>query len=237
MAIVLDDSLDPSLYPLAWIVGAWEGSGAVRLLDEDGSDADRAITQRLEIAPDDAAGLTWHMRTWVLDAPAPEPPTAAFANADGADADDADAADQPPIEPTLFLEERGTWRVSGPLAGQDEAAASAARPGTPESYLSYGITLTMRRTSGFGEHEAEHWSGEVRGPRIQLGTVEMPDPRHPAERVHGARMFGLVGGRLMWLQEMGPSPAQLSAFLSVELDRAEPAQDSAQAAESPQSDE
>ncbi|MDU1463656.1 MAG: heme-binding beta-barrel domain-containing protein, partial [Dermabacter sp.] len=70
----------------------------------------------------------------------------------------------------------------------------------------------------FGLTPAEHWAGEVRGPRIQLATQDL-GAANGADS-HGARMFGLVGGRLMWLQEVGSSPASLRPYLSVELDRA-----------------
>lgn len=250
MPIVLDDSLDPSLYPLAWLVGEWEGDGAIHIPGPGGSPVGRRIEQRIRIAPDGDT-LTWHMRTWVLDAPVPTPPTAVFYDGeepiDGANStegaklkQEADAregtvaAGEPVRE--LIIEEHATWRTAGLLPGQDQAAATRAKPGSPESFLSHMVTLTVRRRTGVGELEAEHWAGEVRGPRIQLAARDLPDGDLPdgdlpdggaagegdhgsAELLQGTRMFGLVGGHLMWLQEMGPSLRDLSPYLSVELHR------------------
>lgn len=220
MPILIDDTLDPSLFPLAWIAGHWQGQGAVQLPGPDGELVGRAVEQELVIEPDSSAGMTWTMHTYVLDAPAPEPPTSAFYENDGAAAtENEDSVGEPVRE--LLLEEQGTFRVSGPLPGQDVEAAKSARRGSPESYLSHGLTLTMRRSSAFGPSESEHWAGEVRGPRIQLASQSIPDPYAPGSRVHAARMFGLVGGKLMWLQEVGPSLRELKAHLSMELERAE----------------
>ena len=56
MPISLDPSLPRSLYPLAWLVGTWEGSGALhRPGDESG---DRRVEQRLECTPAEDGTLT-----------------------------------------------------------------------------------------------------------------------------------------------------------------------------------
>ncbi|MCT1867500.1 FABP family protein [Dermabacter sp. p3-SID358] len=218
MPIVIDENLDPSLYPLAWLVGAWKGTGAVQLKGESGQDVGRRIEQRLSVAPDSTGGLTWTMRTWVLDSPAPEPPTSAFYEKTEGGSDASSTTDDAEIVRELLLEERGTWRTTGVLPGQDEEAAKNAKPGSPESYLSHGVTLTIQRRGAFGDTPAEHWTGEVRGPRIQVATQDLAS--QAGADSYGARMFGLVGGRLMWLQEVGSSLTTLRPYLSVELDRA-----------------
>ncbi|ANP28405.1 Domain of uncharacterised function (DUF1794) [Mycobacteroides abscessus subsp. abscessus] len=222
MPIVIDENLDPSLYPLAWLVGAWEGTGAVQLKGENGEEVGHAIEQRLTVTPNSAKGLTWVMRTWVLNSPAPEPPTSAFYEKGEEKSDASQQSTDTTLVRELLLEEKGTWRTTGVLPGQDEEAAKNAKPGSPESYLSHGVSLTMERSSAFGEAPAEHWAGEVRGPRIQLATQDLAASSGAAgsDDSHGARMFGLVGGRLMWLQEVGSSLSNLRPYLSVELNRA-----------------
>lgn len=231
MPIVLDDSLDPSLYPLAWLVGEWEGEGAAQLAGADGSPVGRRIEQRLTVEPNDSLGLDWHMQTWVLDAPAPEPPTSAFYEANENSAADPELDDPAAsIVRELLIDERATWHTHGPLPGQDIDAAAEAKPGSDDSYVSHGVSLTVQRTTGFGPTEAEQWSGEVRGPRIQLATRDLPDPENRGRTLHAARMFGLVGGNLMWLQEVGDSLQDLKPYLSVELRRAADAPDASEAA-------
>lgn len=220
MPIVLDDSIDPSLYPLAWLVGAWEGEGAVQLPGPDGSPVGRRIEQRVTIAPNDSGALEWHMTTWVLDAPAPQPPTNAFYEDAESPAEVNLEDPESQIVREQLLEERALWRVSGPLPGQDEQKAAQAKPGSQDAYLSHGVSVQVQRTTGFGVTDAEEWVGEVRGPRVQLACKQVPSTTDSGKTLEGTRMFGLVGGNLMWLQEVGENLSDLSPYLSVELHRA-----------------
>ncbi|MCS6712161.1 FABP family protein [Brachybacterium sp. EF45031] len=210
MPIPLDLSLPESLYPLAWLVGTWEGEGAVQLRGEDGEIVERRVEQRLQATPTEEGQLSWHAVTHLIDTAAPLPPTSAFAK-DGT---------VPPRyvgtgERHELLDERGVWTVGEPLPGQDLAAARAARPGDPAGIVSYALDARFAGDdSADGDPTAAPaWRGEVRGPRIQLGVAD-PLPE--------TRLFGLVGGRLMWLWERAADaahPEDLRPYLSVELDR------------------
>lgn len=214
MPIVLDPSLPEPLYPLAWLVGRWQGFGAIQLVEEDGSPGSRRIEQDVIAEPTAEGTLAWTVRTDMVDTAAPLPPTSAFAREDA-------PAPKPVVgtgQRTALAKERGAFRVLDPLPGQDLAAARAARPGDPAGVISYGLELTLQREDG-----DEVWLGEVRGPRIQLALRRSPDARAADGSVSATRMFGYVGGRLMWLWEraMDPAaPADLAPYLSVELDRA-----------------
>lgn len=210
MPITLDTSLPPSLYPLAWLIGSWEGSGALQQPEPDAPDV--RIEQQLVCTATEAGALSWRSTIHRLDAPAPLPPTSAFAR-EQAPAPAADATG----ERTLLHREDGIWTVGDLLPGQDRAAAEAARPGTPGSFLSYRLDARLERR---GE-TPEQWAGEVRGPRIQLalGAVD--------GTVSQTRMVGYVTGRLMWLWEQrrpvpdgAPGETEMSPYLSVELHRA-----------------
>lgn len=219
MPITLDADLDPSLYPLAWLVGSWRGTGAVQLSAEDGEGQGRRIEQELSARDAGDGTLAWSMRTWVLDAPPPLPPTSVFANGP-ADPEAEDAAersaDDPALERRLLISEKGTWRVLGPVPGQDLEAAAAAKPGSPAAIVSYQLEASIEDDRG----TVEVFAGEVRGPRIQLAADHVgrtgPHPGH--ERT--TRMFGLVGGRLMWLIDRAAEGEPLATWVSAELDRA-----------------
>lgn len=207
MPIQLDPNLPESLYPLAWLIGSWSGHGAVQLREADGSAADRRIEQTLQCSATEEGTLAWSMGTELIDAPAPLPPTSAFAK------DPLPAESQGTGEHTLLLRERGIWRVGDPLPGQDLAAARRAAPGDPRGHISYALDVELET-----EGVARHWQGEVRGPRIQLALHGDGAP------VSATRMFGYVGGRLMWLWERLPMGTTeddkgLAPYLSVELDR------------------
>jgi hypothetical protein len=227
MPIVLDPSLPPSLYPLAWLVGSWNGTGAAQVPGPDGTLEGRRVDQHLVCSPDDDGTLTWVMTTDLVDAPAPLPPTSVFY---GAQQDSS--AEQTGGARELLVREKGRWRVGDPLPGQDLEAAQKAAPGSPEAVISYAVELEL---DGSGHAGSQLWTGEVRGPRIQIAlATREAATRHPGARypgLVGSRMFGLVGGRLMWLwerptQTTGEDNADgadedtgLTSFLSVELDR------------------
>lgn len=209
MPITLDASLPESLYPLAWLIGSWEGTGALNGSAEDAPDV--RIEQQLVCAAREDGTLDWRSTIHRVDAPAPLPPTSVFAR------DEAVApADSGSGERTLLHREDGIWTVGDLLPGQDRAAAEAARPGTPASFLSYRLEAHLARR---GE-QAEDWSGEVRGPRVQLALGS------PDGEVSATRMFGYVSGRLMWLWERrepvpdgAPGETALSPYLSLEMHR------------------
>ena len=212
MPITLDPSLPRSLYPLAWLIGEWEGSGALAAPSPDTPDV--RVEQRLVCTAQEDGTLAWRSTIHRVDAPAPLPPTSAFARAEDGD-DDASAAPSTG-ERSLLHREDGVWTVGDLLPGQDRAAAEAARPGSPEGQLSHHLEARFERR---GE-AAETWRGEVCGPRLQLAL-----PGADGE-VAATRMVGYISGRLMWLWEQrGPAPegapgeTALLPHLSLELHR------------------
>lgn len=209
MPITLDTSLPESLYPLAWLIGSWEGSGALTSPTEGEPDA--RLEQTLECSAREDGTLEWSATTYRVDAPAPLPPTSAFAR---------DEAPRPAPdgsgERRLLHRESGIWTVGEMLPGQDRAAAEAARPGTPESWLSHRLAARFSR-----DDVAEDWAGEIRGPRARLALAGSDG------EVIATRLFGYVSGRLMWLWEHRtevpggqPGETALTPLLSLEMHRA-----------------
>lgn len=214
MPITLDPSLPPSLYPLAWLVGRWEGSGALHRPDDEAGD--RRVEQVLECTPTEEGTLAWVSELHVIDQAAPLPPTSVFMRED-APVDTSGTGDR-----RLLLRERGQWRVGDPLPGQDLAAARAAAPGSPAGVISYALSASFEASSGEDAAGAALWEGEVRGPRIQLARRDGASAQ-PLE----TRMAGYISGRLMWLWERRPHTpgadgdrAGMVPYLSLELDRA-----------------
>lgn len=225
MPITLDENLDPALYPLAWLIGSWRGEGAVALTDERGEQDGRRIEQEINAQPAEGGAMSWTMRTWVLDEAPPVPPTAAFAHAapdspgDTPSSAAQDAQAQPahgPVERTLLVSETGTWTVGDPLPGQDLEAAASARPGTPEALVSHALEVELASDDG----RRETFVGEVRGPRIQLATTQIQDETTTPRVLAARRMFGYVGGRLMWVLDRMVEGGEMTSWISAELDRA-----------------
>ncbi|MGY5765580.1 FABP family protein [Brachybacterium sp. DNPG3] len=220
MPIPLDPSLPASLYPLAWLVGSWSGSGA---LHRPGDDAgDRRIEQTLECSPREDGTLAWTSTVHVIDRPAPLPPTSAFAKESAPEPVGGSGAR------SLLMHESGIWTVGDPLPGQDVERARRAKPGSPESIVSYALTASFE-ASARGELAADAaaadgvWAGEVRGPRIQLAARDAQADGGASAAIAQTRMFGYVAGRLMWLWERhapgGSFAEDPIPYLSVELDR------------------
>src|SRR5699024_3922795 len=191
MPITLDTSLPPSLYPLAWLIGSWEGTGALTAAEPGAPDA--RIEQQLVCTAREDGTMEWRSTIHRVDAPAPLPPTSAFAR----DEPGSPAAVGSGQRTLLHLED-GVWTVGDLLPGQDREGAEAAAPGTP----------------------GEDWAGEVRGPRVQLALGA------PTGEITATRMFGYVGGRLMWLWEHrrpvpdgAPGETALTPYLSLEMHR------------------
>jgi len=93
--------LAPSLVPLAWLLGSWEGVGVVGYPTMP---ADQQFGQEITVEHDGRAFLRWNSRTWALD---------------------PDGAVGRPLGT-----ESGFWRVLGPSGGE-AGATVADRSATP----------------------------------------------------------------------------------------------------------
>jgi hypothetical protein len=78
------------------------------------------------------------------------------------------------------------------------------------------LEVLLAQPTGF----LESWTGEIRGPRIELRTdavVRMPTAK---EYTAGHRLYGLVDGQLMWAFEMAAMGQPLQPHVSAALARA-----------------
>lgn len=100
MSFSLDLSLPRPLYPVAWMIGSWEGAGVALLRDAAGAETSRPFRQHVEfaISDSDESTLSYACSTRLDDG-------------------------------TVLLEETGFWTVVGPSDGEppvddDHPAAS-----------------------------------------------------------------------------------------------------------------
>lgn len=95
MAFTIDDSLAPELYPLAWLVGDWRGTG---VLDYPGI-AHREAVQEVSFTHDGGPYLRYESTLSVFDDPS----------------QDGEAAAVPPPDTrttTVWSTETGYWRIA-----------------------------------------------------------------------------------------------------------------------------
>ncbi len=102
----------------------------------------------------------------------------------------------------LISEEVAFWSVDTPLA------VVPAGPEEPRE-----LKVTSADTRGF----AAAWSGVVAGPRVQLASdATVRVPRAP-RLAHFTRMYGLVGGELMWAGDSMPTEGDYSTEITGRL--------------------
>ena len=213
MTFSIPDDLAPELYPLAWLVGTWRGYG---ILTYGQTVPEQAVAQEMTFDHDGGPYLRQTTTIWTLDA----------TRSSDLDFDTPGLEGFARIAPArIWSTETAYWRP----VGQDEpdgeggspsgpGAASADRPdGAGTDGPDSGGAASSNRPDGARPRTAPRtrlelvsadpaghvavWEGWIRGPRAQIGTQAVGRTRTvPLTQMN--RMFGLVGGDLMWTQDM-----------------------------------
>jgi len=187
MTFVLPEGLAPEVFPLAWLVGTWQGSG---LLAYPGIE-ERAFGQELTVGSDGGPYLSWHS-TWRLVLPFDD----VAAVATGGELDRA------PARGPVWATESGWWRV----------------PPTRPADLPDGkhpVELLVADPSG---HVAIY-VGTVGDGRVDLVSDVVARTQTGAEVAAGTRLYGLVGGELMWAHDLAAFGHPLQSYASATLTR------------------
>ena len=221
MAFTLPDDLAPETYPLAWLVGTWRGYGILTYgetvpeqavvqemtFDHDGGPYLRQVTTIWTVDATRSADLdfetpglegasrltpaqiwsteTTYWRPAGQEAPDEEAPHPGSADAAGSGPDDGTAAAPSDLS--------GPSESSGP-SSPSESSGPSGLPRAPITRLE----LVSADPAG---HVAV-WEGWIQGPRARVGTQAVGRTRTAAPLTEMTRMFGLVGGDLMWTQDM-----------------------------------
>ena len=232
MTFSIPDDLAPELYPLAWLVGTWRGYGILTYgrtvpeqavaqemtFDHDGGPYLRQVTTiwtldatRSSDLDFDTPGLEgfariapariWSTETAYWRPVGQEEPDGEGADADGpgaASAGDPGGAGAP--GPDGAGTDGPGSLGGGAASAPDPGSASADRPGGPRPRTAPRTRLELVSADPAG-HVAV-WEGWIRGPRAQIGTQAVGRTRTAVPLTQMNRMFGLVGGDLMWTQDM-----------------------------------
>ena len=232
MTFSIPDDLAPELYPLAWLVGTWRGYGILTYgrtvpeqavaqemtFDHDGGPYLRQVTTiwtldatRSSDLDFDTPGLEgfariapariWSTETAYWRPVGQEEPDGEGADADGpgaASAGDPGGADAP--GPDGAGTDGPGSLGGGAASAPDPDFASADRPGGPRPRTAPRTRLELVSADPAG-HVAV-WEGWIRGPRARIATQAVGRTRTAVPLTQMNRMFGLVGGDLMWTQDM-----------------------------------
>ena len=203
MAFTLPDDLAPELYPLAWLAGTWRGYG---ILTYGETVPEQAVYQEMTFDHDGGPYLRQTTTIWTVDATRSKNLDFEMPGLQGASL----------LAPAqIWSTETTYWRPVGQEQPDGaEAAETAAETATDSSEpaedatdtgSSSGPLIPITRLELVSADPAGHvgvWEGWIQGPRAQVGTQAVGRARTAVPVEEMTRMFGLVGGDLMWTQDM-----------------------------------
>jgi hypothetical protein len=197
--IELDASIPSELAPLSWLIGLWEGTGVVHYAVGDET-RELEFGQRLTFTHDGLPYLNYASYTWLLDE-----------------------------AHTPHVSETGYWRLSRPADPGDVGPAMLPGVG-PRPYGTASSVEELRNANDGFDIEVnlvhpsgvtELYLGQVKGPRIDLGTDAVVRTAGAKEYSAATRIYGLVENRLLWAWDIAALGQDLRSHSSGSLDRVE----------------
>lgn len=197
--IELPVGVPAELVPLSWLIGVWEGSGVL-----DYKVGDESVThefgQRVSFSHDGLPHLNYTSYTWLFP-------------------------HEPDGDPTPLATETGYWRLSRPLGEGDPGPALMPAVGRPP-YPDAESVETLRNDAGGFDIEvsivhpggvSELYLGQVKGPRIDLGTDAVMRTAGAKDYAAATRLYGLVEGHLLWAWDIAALGQDLRTHASGRL--------------------
>ena len=217
MAFTLPDDLPPELYPLAWLAGTWRGYG---ILTYGETVPEQAVYQEMTFDHDGGPYLRQTTTIWTVDATRSKNLDFEMPGLQGASL----------LAPAqIWSTETTYWRPVG--QEQPDGADSAETTGPADTESAGGPLTPITRLELVSADPAGHvgvWEGWIQGPRAQVGTQAVGRARTAVPVEEMTRMFGLVGGDLMWTQDMAAfGQSEVSTYASGRLGRVDDVDDPA----------
>ncbi|MEA1305681.1 FABP family protein [Actinomyces oris] len=208
MAFTLPDDLAPELYPLAWLAGTWRGYG---ILTYGETVPEQAVYQEMTFDHDGGPYLRQTTTIWTVDATRSKNLDFEMPGLQGASL----------LAPAqIWSTETTYWRPVGQEQPDDADTKGSGGPLTPVTRLE----LVSADPAG---HVAV-WEGWIQGPRAHVGTQAVGRARTAVPVEEMTRMFGLVGGDLMWTQDMAAfGQSEVTTYASGRLGRVDDVNDPA----------
>ena len=229
MTFSIPDDLAPELYPLAWLVGTWRGYG---ILTYGQTVPEQAVAQEMTFDHDGGPYLRQTTTIWTLDATRSSdlgfdtPGLEGFARIAPARIWSTETAYWRPVGQEEPDGEGGSPGGPGDSDGSASGAASSNKPGGARPR-----TAPLTRLELVSADPAGHvavWEGWIQGPRAHVGTQAVGRARTAVPVEEMTRMFGLVGGDLMWTQDMAAfGQSEVTTYASGRLGRVDDLDDPA----------
>jgi len=218
----LDTSIPAELGPLSWLIGVWEGTGVIDYrIDSDGEPVHRSAEfgQRVSFSHDGLPYLNYSSSTWLL----PQDPEAEYS----ADPERSGGESEGLLDQVAHVAESGYWRLHRPAVDADPGPGML--PGVGErAYTTAEAVETLRNAAGGFDIEAaiihptgvsEFYLGQVKGPRIDLGTDAVLRSANAKAYAAATRLYGLVDGHLLWAWDIAALGQDLRTHASARLAR------------------
>ena len=212
MAFTLPDDLAPELYPLAWLVGTWRGYG---ILTYGETVPEQAVYQEMTFDHDGGPYLRQTTTVWTVDSTRSKNLDFEMPGLHGASL----------LTPAqIWSTETVYWRP----VGQEQPDGAGEIPddvdaSTADAESTGGPLTPVTRLELVSADPAGHvavWEGWIQGPRAQVGTQAVGRARTAVPVEEMTRMFGLVGGDLMWTQDMAAfGQSEVTTYASGRLGR------------------
>lgn len=216
----LPEGLAPEVYPLAWLLGSWRGYG---VLAYPGI-AEQPLVAEMTFDHDAGPYLRCRQTLWSIDPAHSQSVAHETPGAEGADR---------LAKAAVWSSESSYWRPvphqqpgAGPTSASDgepgasDATTTGEEPSSNDERREPGptdIEVLLAQPSG---HVAVY-VGAVQGPRIEIASDAMVRTSSAGEVTAGTRMYGLVHGDLMWVEELAAFGHELQSYSSGRLSRME----------------
>jgi hypothetical protein len=195
MTFTIPQDLAPEVYPLAWLLGTWRGPGFLAYPDI----SERPFVQEVTFGHDGGPYLTYTSTTWLLDSEADG----------GGGSGDAAVADDEPSSTEITYTQGPVW------AAESGYWRPAAGSGGPAGGDSTDVEVLLAEPSG----HVSVYLGTVTGPRVEIATDLLARTATAVEISAVHRMYGLVGGELMWAMDMAAFGHEMRPYASARLAR------------------
>ncbi|WP_324649410.1 FABP family protein [Georgenia sp. H159] len=195
----LPEGLAPEVYPLAWLVGSWRGYGVLAYPGIP----EQPFVHEMSFDHDGGPYLRCTSTLWSVDAERSSSVPQETAGAAGAD----------------LLGKAEVWATESAYWRSVPRGPEQANDGAPAAQRQTDIEVLVAQPTG---HVAVY-VGNVRSARIDLVSDAVVRTASAAEMTAGRRMYGLVQGELMWVEELAAFGHELQSYASGRLSRQEQA--------------
>lgn len=190
--MVIPADLPSALAPVAWMLGTWKGWGMHARV---GAEPDEAVIEEIRC---DIVGERMRMTTSIYQGNL----------ADGVELD------------ALWEAGEGLKRIGRGKLLTEETLYMEVLPGSgqlpePGTYEPREFTATSAWMNGIGVL----WAGIAMGPRLRMSSDTLARGPRAEDVTRFGRMYGLVGGELLWTQERSLGRAEAEVEFSGRLMR------------------